>query len=90
MEKSGGNTYPGKRKLLCLILKKESQKLKPCQKLLGILDEQDPSSVQSAEQVWRWGNVKHGEWLSQHLDLYLNINKGFHAKESQAIISESM
>ena len=80
----------GEKEIIVFGIKKGKLKLKPCQKLLGILDEQDPSSVQSAEQVWSWGNVKHGEWLSQHLDLYLKINKGFHAKESQAIISQSM
>ena len=47
-------------------------------------------SVQWAEQVWSWGNMylpKHEKWPSQHL--YLKIYSGFHAKESQATISES-
>ena len=38
-------------------------------KLLGILDEQEPS-VQS--KVWSWGNMylpKYGKWSSQHLYL---------------------
>ena len=56
-------------------IKKEKLKTKMLLKLPGILDEQE-SSVQSAEQVWSWGNMylpKHGKWPSQHL-LYPKIN----------------
>ena len=37
-------------------IKKEKLKTKMLLKLPGILDEQE-SSVQSAEQVWSWGNM---------------------------------
>ena len=63
-------------------IKKEKLKTKMLLKLPGILDEQE-SSVQSAEQVWSWGNMylpKHGKWPSQHL--YLKINSGFHARKN--------
>ena len=46
--------YPaGKRELLFEIKKRKVKNWKNCLKLLGILDEQEPS-VQSAEQVWDW------------------------------------
>ena len=56
-----------------------------CSKLLGILDEQEPS-VKSAEQVGSWGNMylpKHGKWPSQNL-YYINmkINSAFHARKN--------
>ena len=63
-------------------IKKEKLKTKMLLKLPGILDEQE-SSVQSAEQVWSWGNMylpKHGKRPSQHL--YLKINSGFHTRKN--------
>ena len=75
--------YPaGKRELLFEIKKRKVKNWKNCLKLLGILDEQEPS-VQSAEQVWDWGNMylsRHGKGPSQHW--YLKINSGFHAKKN--------
>ena len=85
-----------KRKLLFEIEKKESQKLKACQKLQPILDEQE-LSVQSAAnrskvlQVWSWGityspskNLETGH-CSIYLaifDLKINTNSGLHGKEN--------
>ena len=52
--KEGILIYPaGKRELLFEIKKRKVKNWKNCLKLLGILDEQEPS-VQSAEQVWDW------------------------------------
>ena len=51
----------------CSKLKKGKLKPKKLLKLLGTFDEKEPS-VQSAEQVWSWGNIylpKHGKCLSQ-------------------------
>ena len=59
-------------------------KLKTCQKLQPISDEQERSVLSAAYrtkavQVWSWGNrysPKPGNWPSQHL--YLKRDSGFH------------
>ena len=72
----------------CSKLKKGKLKTKKSLKITSyIIRWTREPSVQSAEQVWSWGNMylpKHAKWSSQQHLLYLKMNKssGFHAREN--------